>query len=714
MKQILFSRGKIEVEEVPAPTVQSGCVLVAVEYSLISSGTETSSVKSSEKSLLKRAIENPQKVKQVWNIFIERGLKSTKETVKSKLKSSNPLGYSCAGKVIEVGEGVSDIQVGDCVACAGAGYANHAEVVCVPRNLVAKIPEGVNTKIAASTTLGAIAMQGVRRAEAQFGETIAVIGLGLIGQLIAQIARVAGCRIIGIDLIKTRVELAGKLGIECAVLASETDPVDAVWEYTEGYGADASIIAAATSSNEPVQQAMGMTRKKGKVVVVGAVGLNLQRQPFYEKEIDFLISCSYGPGRYDEDYEESGIDYPYGYVRWTENRNMQEYLRMLSEGKVNFDALISKEYDINDAPKAYQELQESDEKPLAVLLKYSLKSQTEQSEPERKVVNIQLRTLNLKNDKINVAVVGAGNFAQAVHLPNLKKLSELYNIHAIVTRTGANAKQVAERYKAVYCTTDYREVLEDESVNMVLIATRHNLHAPIAVDAAKAGKAIFSEKPMAINREQLDELVKVLKETKVPFMVGFNRRFSPCARKAKEIISKHRNPIIINYRVNAGYIPLDHWVHTEEGGGRIIGEACHMFDLFNYFTDSAVEKIDVNAVSPKTKNFSPNDNFTATLKYNDGSICTLTYTALGSKELNKEKIEIYFDGKVLIIHDFRNLEIYGSKVKGIESRKIEKGHLEELNEFAKCVRGESALPVPLEQLISATEISFAVDRLIIK
>ncbi len=705
MKQVIVKRGEVVVEEVPSPMVDDGSVLVCVQYSLISSGTEIAGVVSSGESILQKARTQPENVKKVLNMAKTHGIPATINVVKGKLAEvdTHPTGYSCAGVVTDVGKRIQDIRIGDKVACAGAGKANHAEFVCVPRNLVVKVPDKLDLKEAASVTLGSIAMQGVRRAAPRLGEIVAVIGLGLIGQITAQILKVAGCHVIGIDIAKSRVELAKQLGLDYGVMSGEEDPVTSVLRFTSGYGVDTTIITAATQSNLPVQQAMEMTRKKGRVVVVGAVGLGLKRSPFYEKEIDFLISCSYGPGRYDEKYEEKGIDYPYGYVRWTENRNMQEYLRMLAEGKVNFKALISKEYEIDDAPKAYRELKESEEKPLGVLLGYR---QTEKSIERR----ITLSPKPIKREGIiNVAVIGAGGFAKGMHLPNLKKLSNLYNTYAIVEKDGNKAKKVAKRFEAGYCTTDYQEVLKDEKVDMVIITTRHNLHAKIAIEAAHAGKAVFVEKPMALNKEELEELVKVLKETQVPFVVGFNRRFSPFAVRAKEIVAERQNPMIVNYRMNAGYIPLSHWVHTEEGGGRNIGEACHIYDLFNFLTDSEVVSIEAKSISPKSEQYASNDNFNATLKYKDGSLCNLTYTALGSTDYPKEEMEIYVDGKILKMTDYKKMDIIGPKYKGLQTKKQDKGHLEELKEFYEAViKGKKS--IPLWQLVQATEISFEVEE----
>jgi len=708
MKQVLVRRGSVVVEDVPAPLVGKGNVLVEVAYSLISTGTELEGVKRSGESLVRKAVEHPEKVRKLIHHLAEQGIKKTLAMVRSKVDAAQPLGYSCSGVVIQVGDEVEGIRPGDLVACAGAGKANHAEIVLVPKNLVVKVPEGLSLQDAASVALGAIAMQGVRRADPKLGELVAVIGLGLLGQLTVQLLKIAGCRVIGFDLQKSRVALAQELGLDWGFVSTETDPQKEVFNLTGGHGVDAAIITAAAPGNdEIIRLATEITRKKGKVVVVGDVGLGLQRSPLYEKELDILISTSYGPGRYDEVYEEKGIDYPYTYVRWTEKRNMQEYLRLLAEGKLNFRRLVGGVYPIEKAPEAYRALQEEDERPLAVLLDYH----HNESDTARKL-RTKVETLagsKVKTGPIRVALVGAGDFAKAVHLPNLQRLSNLYTIRAIVSATGLNAKDTAKKFGAVYCTTDFRDVLVDEEIDMVIICTRHNLHAKMAIEAAKAGKAIFLEKPMALNQAELNELVTVLKDTGVPFTVGFNRRFSPAAVRAKELIGQRTNPLIVVYRVNAGYIPLDNWVHGEEGGGRIIGEACHMFDLFNYFTGAEVESIDVSAISPATEHISSRDNFVATLKYTDGSVCTLIYTALGAPEVPKEYIEIYCEGKTLVIDDFKELRVYGSKAKGWKGPQ-DKGHLRELEEFGQAVLNGNTWPIPLDELVRTTEISFLVDQ----
>ena len=707
MRQVLIRRGQVTVENVPAPIVEDGHVLVEVAYSLISAGTEISSVESSGKSLIKRALEQPDRVLQVIDHLRRQGIQKTVAKVMGQVAGASPTGYSCSGFVIQVGKGVEGFQPGDRVACAGAGIANHAEIVLAPSNLTVKVPDNCDLKDAASVTLGAIAMQGVRRADPRLGEIIAVIGLGLLGQLTVQLLKAAGCRVIGVDLDARRAALARKLGADHAFNPAEVDVRNEVRHLTGDHGADATIITAASSSDAVVQQAMEITRKKGRVVVVGAVGLGLKRSPFYEKEIDFLISCSYGPGRYDERYEGKGVDYPYAYVRWTENRNMQEYLRLVAEGKVRLDAILEREYDLAQAPQAYEELRSASPKPLGVLLRYPVNgSDTGEGKLETKTI---LRSRAVSG-KIRIAVVGAGNFAKAVHLPNLQKLSDLYHIRAIVSGTGINALATAQQFGADYASTNYEDVLNDPEVDAVMICTRHNLHARQAIQAAKAGKAIFLEKPMALNQAELDELVAVLQETGVPFMVGFNRRFSPAARRAKEIIAGRQNPLMILYRMNAGYLPPDHWTQTEEGGGRIIGEACHIFDLFQYLIDAPVVEVSATAINPQSEHVLAGDNVSMTLRYADGSVATLLYTALGSPDFGKEYMELYVDGKVLVLDDYKTMKVHGATVRGWSGAIQDKGHLDELRAFAHHTSDLSFMPIPLTDLVSVSRVSTMINE----
>jgi predicted dehydrogenase/threonine dehydrogenase-like Zn-dependent dehydrogenase len=718
MKQVLIRKGSVQVENIPTPLLDDNHILIEVAYSLISTGTEVTGVKRSGQSLASKAIHDPEKLTKLLNTLKQKGIKKTLALVKSKVGKvggASPTGYSCSGIVIQVGKGVEGIKSGDPVACAGAGKANHAEIVLVPKNLVVKVPDNCSLKDAASVTLGSIAMQGVRRADPNLGETVAIIGLGLLGQITNQLLKNAGCRTIGFDLQKSRVALAKDLDLDWGLVSTMVDIQKEILTLTGGHGVDATIITASAPDNDAiVQQAMEITRKKGKVVVVGAVGLGLNRSPFYEKELDLLISTSYGPGRYDSNYEEKGLDYPYSYIRWTEQRNMQEYLKLIAEGKLNFSRLVSKIYPIDEAPQAYQALQEGSERPLAVLLDYHL-SDTDTA--QELVTRIEMPSITKKKSGlISVAVIGAGSFAKSVHLPNLQKLSNLYSIRAIVSATGSNAKETARQFNAAYASTHYQDVLADGDIDTVMISTRHHLHADYVLKALNAGKNVFVEKPLCVTQQELHQIIdsydsrlKTADSRPPLLMVGFNRRFSPAAVRAKELIKDRQNPIVVNYRVNAGYIPLDHWVHGEEGGGRILGEACHMFDLFNYFTASEVESIDVSAISPKTEHVSSTDNFVTTLKYTDGSVCSLTYTALGTPELAKEYIEIYCDGKIMLIDDFKELKIYGARRKGWKGTQ-DKGHLSELEGFARTIREGGKWPITLGDLIQATKTSFIVDE----
>lgn len=708
MKQVLIRRGQIHIEKVPAPLVEPGHILVEVAYSLISAGTEISGVTSSGKPLFKRAIEQPDKVMKVLELVRSQGVQKTFARVRGQLDGGQPTGYSCSGMVLEVGEGVHNLHVGDRVACAGAGIANHAELVLVPKNLVVKVPDTCDLRAASSVTLGAIAMQGIRRADPRLGEVVAVIGLGLLGQLTVQLLHAAGCRVIGFDLDQRRVELARQSGAECAFLSSEVNIVNEINHLTQYHGVDSVLITAATTSDTVVQQAMEIARKKGRIVVVGAVGLGLKRSPFYEKEIDFLISCSYGPGRYDSAYEEEGVDYPYAYVRWTENRNMSEYLRLVGEGKVKLDAIIEKEYPLEKAAQGYADLQNETEKPLGVVLRYS--GDMADGVILKKETQVQFKKTSVTG-KVRIAIVGAGDFAKGMHLPNLQKLNDLYHIRAIVSGTGSNAKAVANQFGADYATSNYTDVLNDPEVDAVLISTRHNLHARQSIEAARAGKAIFLEKPMALNQNELEELENVLKETKVPFMVGFNRRFSPAIQKIGKLLQGRQSPIMILYRVNAGYLPLDHWTQGAEGGGRIVGEACHMLDVFQFLTNGS-DIVDATAtpILPSVEHILSSDNMTITVRYAEGSVATLLYTALGTSSLNKEYIEVYNDNKVFVVDDYKSLQIHGIKKQDWNSSTADKGHLTELQSFARFLLQKSSEPIPLSELISTTSLTLQLTQ----
>lgn len=680
MHQVLLSQNGIGLVEVPEPMIGNGDVLVKVAYSAISPGTEMASVARSGQTILQKSLSHPSRVITVMSHMFENGAGKVLKDVMANSRSGKPLGYSCSGVAVEVGGAVNDIKQGQRVACGGTDYACHAEYVRVPQNLCVQVPDNLELDAAATVSIGAIALQGVRRSGAQIGETIAIIGLGLIGQITMQLLKATGCKVIGFDIDDYRIKKALELGMDGGCNADTGDPVEFVRKFTGGNGVDVVLITAATSSSKPLNQAMQMCRKKGKVVIVGAVGMELERSPFYEKEIDLLISCSYGPGRYDPQYEEYGLDYPFGYVRWTENRNMQAYLELLSQQKIQVMPFIEKVFDFKKAPDAYDAIKE--EKLLGVLLRY----ESVNSQSLKRRVDFSVRR-NTVRGRIRIGLIGCGSFAKNVHLPNLEKLSDKFEIASVCSATGTNARNVASRYSARYCTTDYRKILEDQDIDAVLITTRHNLHAKIAIAAAEAGKAIFLEKPMATSEEELDALSTVLDKTGVPFMVGFNRRYSPIADYLKKLLINRQSPLVMNYVVNAGFIPYDAWVHTEEGGGRIIGESCHMVDLLCFFAGSLPTSLEAASIREGIHSkFRSSDNLISTVSFSEGSIASLVYTSMGNSNVPKEKLDIYCDGEVFEITDFKLLNVNGEKK--LEYKNQEKGHIEILKVFSEIVTGK--------------------------
>lgn len=675
MKQLLMKQGNIFIEDVPDPTPEPLYHIVRVSHSCISTGTELSGLKTTAMPLWKRALKEPEKIKKALTMLVSKGFSKTKSIIQGKLTSGSPLGYSAAGFI----EG-TNVRV----ACAGAQFANHAEIIQVPENLIVPIPETLGFAPASTVALGAIALQGIRRAQPTLGETFAVIGLGFLGQVTAQMLMTNGCKVIGMDLDQNRVALAKSFGVE-------TTPVSQVLQTSQ---VDGVIITAASSSSEVISTAFKLCRKKGRVVLVGDVGLNLKRADFYQKELDFLISTSYGPGRYDDRYEEKGLDYPIGYVRWTENRNMEEYLRLLAEKKVNIEPLIDSVFPIENAADGYKHLREAEPRPLLILLSYP------PSAIQQKVI-ANPEAPKAKKGQIRLAVIGAGGFAKEMHLPNLQSLKE-YNLRAVVSRSGHNAKATAKQFEAAYSTTNYKEVLQDPEVDAVLIATRHSLHAEMALNALKAGKHVLLEKPMALTRAQMESILEFYAKTPdAPLLLtGFNRRFSKYGKEIFNQVQNRSKPMILNYRMNAGFLPPEHWVHGEDGGGRNIGEACHIYDLFTYLTGSKVIKIDVQSIRSET-----NDNFIASMTFQDGSIATLTYTSLGSKEHPKEKLEVYCDGKVMEMIDYKSLSM-----PKMESGLAEKGQREELIAFSKAIQEGGSWPIPLWQQAQAMEIAFEVEE----
>lgn len=699
MKQILLKKGNIYTTDVARPMLEKDMVLVKTAYSCISAGTEMSGVETSGSSLIKLAIEHPEYVPMGINMLRERGIKDTWDTIQGKYELGSPMGYSASGIVVE--SETDDFTKGDRVACMGVGYANHAGYVVVPKNLVAKVPDNVSLEHASTAALGCIAMQGIRRADIKLGEYVVITGMGILGQLACRFAVANGANVIVTDIDKRRLEIAKKNGAEYTINAND-DVVKEVNNITGGHGADCVIITAATRSDALISQAFNMCRRKGRVVLVGVAGMNLKREDMYRKELDFMISTSYGPGRYDSDYEEKGKDYPYGYVRFTEKRNLESYLKLMSTNRIDISDIVEAIYPAEQADKAYASLKTSEDRPLAVLIEYD----------EEDISNENSGTLvenpngyKKPEGKLRVALCGVGGFAKGMHIPNLRRMSDKYEIYAVQSRTGSNAQSVAVANNAKYSTTDYQKILDDKDVDMVMICTRHNLHAEMAIQAMNAGKAVFVEKPMAVTEQEMNEVLATAQKTNVPFLVGFNRRFSKYAVEAKKIIKNRKNPLIVNYVMNAGYIPLDHWTQTEEGGGRIVGEGCHIFDLFNYFTDSRAESVSVNKITPNTDHVSSSDNCVITVKYEDGSICTLTYTGQGNKDYPKEVCQIFVDGLVIVIDDYQSLRGYGVKVNEVKSLTADKGQYEELLAFYDSITKGDGYPIPLWQMEQATRVS---------
>jgi len=707
VKQVIIFQGKARAEEVPAPLVEPGTVLVETVSSCISIGTEMAGVRVSSMPLWKRAVKKPENIKKVLDHIQRDGLSKTVDLIQSKAASGQPTGYSLAGRVLAVGPGVQKFSVGDRVACAGAQCAYHAEVVRVPENLCVPIPDSVGLEEASTVALGAIALQGVRRTQPTLGETVVVIGLGVLGQITVQLLRANGCKVIGLDLDSARAALALQFGAQHAFSNTESNVEGAVANLTDGYGADATIITAATPSDVLMSQAFKITRKKGRVVLVGDVGLNLNRADFYEKEIDFFISSSYGPGRYDQYYEEKGLDYPLPFVRWTENRNMLEYLNQISLGALRIRELVSQVYPIEEAEAAFESLKNDGPKPLMVLLKYNGEAGLQKQTPK----TILTKAATPKDGKVRMGLIGAGSFAKAMHLPNIKQNSNLFHLQAVATRTGHLSAAVAKQYEAQYAATDYREILQDSEIQAVLIATRHNLHAELALAALKSGKHVLLEKPLALNRDELKNVSSFFEgRAESPILLtGFNRRFSSHIQEIKNLLRSRKGPMMINYRMNAGYIPAAHWTQGSEGGGRNIGEACHIYDLFTCLTDQKVLDVMVQCLKPSTSYYLKSDNFVSSFTFADGSVATLLYTASGNTAFSKETMEIHCEGLTVHLDDYKTTDVYAAG-KGLRQiKKADKGQERELIAFGEAIQKGKEWPIPLWQQIQATEMSFQVE-----
>jgi predicted dehydrogenase/threonine dehydrogenase-like Zn-dependent dehydrogenase len=721
MKQLLQDArtGDLQIAEVPSPQLLPGCVLVRVAASLVSAGTERASAEFASKSLLAKAKARPDLVRDVMAKMQRDGLASTMQTVRSRLSQPQSVGYSSAGVVIAVGDGIHDFNVGDRVACAGAGYAVHAEFACVPRMLVAKIPEReealspVSYEEAAFGTVGAICLHGIRTANVALGDTVAVIGLGLLGQIAVQLLKAAGCRVFGMDLLQPRADLAIASGAEAAC-ASPREFRDLCFQKTGSVGVDAVLITAETPSSEPVNLAAELARDRGVVVAVGTVGMDLQRKLYYEKELDFRISRSYGPGRYDAAYEQKGRDYPIGHVRWTETRNLEAFLQFIAEGKLNLQSLITHRFPMEQATRAYDLITGNTGEPfLAALITYapaesgnalpvegraSSPAQTEQSS-ER----ILLASLSPASGSIGLGVLGAGNFAQNTLLPALKAMSNV-SLIGVCNSTGPRSRSAAEKFGFSYCSNSEAELLQDSNINAVVIATRHHLHARQALAALRAGKAVFCEKPLCLSEAELAALVCAAAEENAPLlMVGFNRRFAPMAVQMKNFLAEIHEPLAIHYRVNAGYIPRDHWVNDpEQGGGRILGEVCHFVDFLCFLADACPTEVQAQTVgNPGQYSM---DNVVASFRFPNGTLGTICYLANGDKSASKERIEVFGGGAVAILEDFRRLELVRNGRKQITRARWaqDKGHQAEMQIFVDALQCKTPPPIPLEHIVGST------------
>ncbi len=703
MKQIFenLKTGEIELLDVPMPNVGKGKVLVKNHFSLISSGTERTILEFGNKGLLAKAKSRPDLVKQVLEKVKSEGLLTTYKKAMQKLEDFLPLGYSSAGEVVSVSNDVNDIHIGDLVACAGGGYATHSEYVAVPKNLVVKIPEGVGTKDASFVALGGIAMQGVRQSEASVGDVVAVIGLGLVGLLTIQILKSAGCRVIGLDLDSSKGKIAKLLGADLFIDLKNGEPTNEIMEFTKGYGVDAVLMTASTKSNGPVELTPKIIRDRGTFVIVGVSKIDIPRAPYYKKEITVRFSRSYGPGRYDPLYEEKGIDYPIGYIRWTEKRNMESFLSLLADKKINVKPLISYEFPLEKSGEAYKIIsgkKKTDKPVIAILFKYEGGNKGSTSN----VIYFK-QNYRKRNDKIGVSVIGAGNFTKATLMPNLVKLKGEISLEGISSYGGNSAAILARKYNFIYVTSDYKKIAEDENTDLVFITVPHNLHVPVAKEMLESGKDVFVEKPLAINIDQLKEIIKVSQSTGKRIMVGFNRRFSPLTQWIKRYFGS-QTPRIITYRVNAGPVPTHHWINDPNvGGGRIIGEVCHFVDYLIYMFNSYPKEVYGKHTIIDNKDFLNADNSVFTLQFENGSIGNIIYESIGDKALPKERIEIYANNFAGVIDNFIRGEVYkNGKTYRKKLLLQDKGFINEYKEVLKSLKEGTEFPIPFKDIVYTT------------
>lgn len=708
MQQVFLERGQAIVHQVPEPLLDAHAVALQVHYSFISMGTESATLVASGTSLSKKVLNNlSQSITKVRTSLQENGITGTLALIKGAQHQSLEIGYSCAGQVIAVGEKVRSIKVGDFVAAGGSGLANHAELVAVPEHLVAKVTDKEMLKQASVTTIGAIALQGFRRADLRLGETVCIVGLGLLGQITVQLAKAAGLHVIGIDIDVQRCELARTLGCDYIINPRDESALTTTAFITNHKGVDATIITAASTDGALIQQAVEMTRRKGKVVLVGDVKIDFPREPLYQKEIDFLISCSYGPGRYDVQYEREGIDYPYAYVRWTEQRNMQLIADLICSKKLIIDPCISAEFSLETVQTAYESL--GAKTYLGMVIAYDTTH-----EPRTIVaatIPQGIKKYTAPHGQLKVAMIGVGGFTKTKLIPILQSMPEV-KIAAIVDINITAAINVARQNGHIPYYNDYEAILQDDRIDAAIIATPHGHHAEQTIKLLKAGKAVYVEKPAAVTSEQLKQLALALQSPDIVYGADFNRSWSLYAQKIRAVTAKRTVPLMMSYRMNAGYLPQEHWIQSEEHRGRIIGEACHILEFFMSTIDARPISLHVETLGGRA-DLQPSDNVSAQLVFEDGSQAHLLYVSTGNTSLTKERLEVFFDGKSIIMEDYNSLIGYGlPKSFNHTTRNADKGHATLLKEFvAHALSPASPPPVPYERIILTTELSILIHEL---
>ncbi len=685
MKQVTLNMktGLVEIREVPLPSINDKEVLVHNEYSLISSGTELSLIELGKKSLLGKARERPDLASKVISRAKRDGIITAYEQAMSRLDKPESLGYSCAGEIIKIGQNIKDLKIGDKVACAGAGYASHAEFVSIPRNLCVKLPSYVTCKDACFSTVGSIALQGIRNADIKLGENVVVIGMGLIGQLTVQLLKVSGCNVFGIDIDQNKIDMALKLGADKVFLRNLDNLEDKIFDLCDGNGADAVLLAAATSSSDPIELAGNLARDKGRVVVIGNVGMNIPRDIYYKKELDVIVSRSYGPGRYDRNYEEKGFDYPIGFVRWTENRNMKAFVELIGKKKLMLNELVSHCFIIDDVKKAYDLIEKKNEFFMGILIQY----QKESDQRDFYINHLKIDVPRINHKIINAGVIGAGNYATSTLLPNLKKIKSIH-FRCLADVSGLSAESTANKFHFDSYTTDYNKILNDEKIDAVFILTSNMKHAQFTIESLNSDKHVFVEKPLALSEEQLKNILESYNKNRKVVMVGFNRRYAPLTIKLREVFTDRVSPMVCFYRVNAEKIPSDHWIYDDEQGySRITSEACHFIDFLYYIVGSPIKDIHTDIISYKSIKSDNLDNFIIKLTFEDGSIGSIIYTNKGDDAYSKEMCEFFADGSVASLKDFRKLEVIskGRRKKYKKRFTLDKGHYMELQKFTDMI-----------------------------